>query len=320
MTATTTMKAGQYLTMRATPAETTDDGSMVIRGVANDSSVIDGHGTRIRLSQQALDGFRSNAVCLYGHDVNEPIGSFRSVAYNGPQLEVEAVILPGTRTPNGTDIQSLIRAGALNAFSVRFDDYTQVRGKDCIEITADALDEISLVSLPSNKASLITMRSKGVTLYGADELMPDPVRVADARTVTTRSAGPLSYADLTKRLSDEISEMNTGWDMYCVLVSIYDDYCIHMDYTEGTYQKQPYAVDADGNVTLTGTSTEVLPVWTEVNTNGNPDDDMEMGRARLHPDDLAAIVQQVRNLTPPGPVAPEPAPVDIRAAILAAFK
>lgn len=305
MSKETSLRPGQYVVANVRTVSEADGGAVRIAGVANDASITDTYGTRITFTQRALDGFKSNPILLFNHDIDNPIGTVTSVEYRGTQLWAEAEIHPDARTPAGASIAELTRAGVLRAFSVRFDEFKQERASDHIAITAEAMDELSVVTLPSNKPSLFSMRSKGVDMHGAEELMDEPTaRVIDARQATTRAAGPLSYSDLAKRLSDEIRELNADrWDMYCALVSIYDDYCIHMDYVEGTYFKQGYTVDADGNVSLTGAAVEVLPSWVEVNTAGNPDEDAarSLPTVRLNPDDLSEIVRQVREAVTPIP-------------------
>ncbi|WP_310584093.1 HK97 family phage prohead protease [Deinococcus sp.] len=294
MTTKSSPPPGQYLTLglRAKPQEAqSENGELLLQGIANDANVTDSFGTRIRLSQRALDGFMTNAVCLYSHDVSEPIGTIRSIAYNGGKLEVEAAILPGTRTPSGTDIQNLIRAGALNAFSIRFDEYKTRQVGDYTQIDAEVLDEISVVSLPSNRASLFQMRSKGIELHGAEELMPEQIRTADARKAeATRAAGPLDFSLLMQRLSVLICDEKSDGDYWssAYLVAVYDDVCVWSEYGEATYYQQGYAVDAAGTVTLTGAEQEVIPQWKVV---GGADD--EGGERAISEADMGAVVSEV---------------------------
>ncbi|GAA4015584.1 hypothetical protein GCM10022631_29650 [Deinococcus rubellus] len=309
----TRFKAGQYLTLRTRISETAQSGELILRGVANNADETDSFGTRIRLSQRALDGFKTNPILLYAHDVAEPIGKVREIGYVGSNLEVEVAVLPDTRTPNGTDIQQLVRSGALNAFSIRFDEYKTRNIGDYTQIDADVLDELSLVSLPSNRSSLITMRSKGVDLHGAGELLSAEQRPADLRAPNTRAAGPLNLVLLMQRLAEAVNEQRGDDDDWssAYVVAVYDDYLVWTEYGESSFYREGYSVDAAGAVTLAGDLAEVLPTWTVVGAaeeeTAERSKPPQTRAARLHADDLKEIVCQLRAAPAPEP-QPEPEP------------
>lgn len=309
---------GQYLTVRLnTPDAGSTAGPVKIAGVANDASVTDSFGTRIRLSQQALDAFMSNPVMLYNHDVHNPIGTFTRIAYEGDRLVVEGEIDEDARTPTGASIADLARKGIVKALSIRFDEFKETRGKDFTQLDADVLDEISVVTLPSNRASLFNLRSKGVHLHGAPELLDRTLparRVADLRTpATTRAAGPLSLDILERRLRTQINKLNeeADWDEWYSLVGIYDDVVIYQEYYASRFYQVAYTVTDDGEVTLSGAPVEVLPAWTPVGSGetdttrtSEGEEQPQDAQARLHPDDRAAIARQIADLLrPPSPAA-----------------
>jgi HK97 family phage prohead protease len=176
---TQAMKAGHYLTLNLRASQTAD-GPLKISGVANDASVTDSYGTRVSVSQHALDQFMDNSVMLLNHDVHNPVGKFTKAEYRGNKLYVEGEVDPDARTNTGANVAELCRKGILKAFSIRFDEYKETRQKDYTQIEAEALDEISIVTLPSNKASLFNMRSKGIEMHGAEELITQRGRRAAA--------------------------------------------------------------------------------------------------------------------------------------------
>ncbi len=272
-TQTPTPPPGQYLALRLRAKETAD-GPLVITGVANDSNTTDSYGTRIKISQRALDGFMENPILLLNHDVHNPIGTVRSISYQNGKLRAEAEIHPDAKTNTGASIVDLIRSGVLRAFSVRIDECTETRGKDYTQLDADVMDELSVVTLPSNRPSLFQMRGKGVQIHGAEEILEqegEAMRAADLRTQDgTRAAGPLSLDLLTQRLrkliyTEKNENSSSYWDSgSCYLVSVYDDVVIWTQYSTSTYHRQGYAVDEAGAVTLVGAEQEVLPTWTVV--------------------------------------------------------
>lgn len=198
-----TLRPGQYVVANVRTVTELDTGSVRIAGVANDASVTDTYGTRVKFTQRALDGFKSNPVLLFNHDTDNPIGTVTSVEYRGTQLWAEAEIHPEARTPSGASIAALTRSGVLRAFSVRFDEYTETRSGDHTAITADAMDELSVVTLPSNKPSLFSMRSRGVELHGAEELLPEE---AESLSITVR-LHPDDLAELARQIREPAAEV-----------------------------------------------------------------------------------------------------------------
>lgn len=270
---------GQYLALQIRTKDSPADGPLVITGIANDANTTDSYGTRIKVSQRALDGFMQNPVLLMNHDVHNPIGTVRTIGYVNGQLRAEAEIHPDARTNTGASIADLVRSKVLRAFSVRIDDCTETRHKDYTQLDADALDELSIVTLPSNRPSLFQLRGKGVQFHGAEEILMDEetevtslVNPGDLRSKDgTRAAGPLSLDLLTQRLRRLIGTLKRDdyW-AYAYLVAVYDDFCVWCEASEGDYYRQGYTVDAAGEVALTGTEQEVLPTWTVV---GGADDE-----------------------------------------------
>ncbi|WP_407570723.1 hypothetical protein [Deinococcus altitudinis] len=276
---------GQYLALHLRAKDSPADGPLVITGIANDANTTDSYGTRIKVSQRALDGFMENPVLLLNHDVHNPIGTVRSISYVNGQLRAEAEIHPEAKTNTGASIADLVRSKVLRAFSVRIDDCTETRQKDYTQLDADVLDELSIVTLPSNRPSLFQMRSKGVQIHGAEEILMEEeteqtevsVKPTDLRSKEgTRAAGPLSLDLLTQRLRKliytEKNENSTSyWDSgSCYLVAVYDDVVIWTQYSTSTYHRQGYAVDEAGAVTLVGAEQEVLPTWTVVGGTEDP--------------------------------------------------
>ena len=104
----------------------------------------------------AADNFKKNAIILWNHDKNKPIGRALAVEARDEGLYVKARI-SASADPEISRIRDLIQEGVLNAFSVGFDASEEAKSVDGYnEIRGAELFEISVVSLPMNQDSLFT--------------------------------------------------------------------------------------------------------------------------------------------------------------------
>lgn len=102
-----------------------------------------------------VKNFRKNPVLLYQHDRAQPIGRVSKISVDQKGLHIEAEI--SSAKP---EIQTLIKDGALKAFSVGFipKKATYDRKTDTNFIKSVDLFEISVVSVPANQDSLFSIR------------------------------------------------------------------------------------------------------------------------------------------------------------------
>ena len=71
MTQKESLRPGHYVVANVRTVSEMDSGAVRIAGIANDAEVTDTYGTRVKFTQRALDGFKSNPILLYNHDVNK---------------------------------------------------------------------------------------------------------------------------------------------------------------------------------------------------------------------------------------------------------
>lgn len=129
---------------------------VTIEGWAN-KAVVDRGGDLIPKSAWQLGNFQKNAIILFNHDKNKPIGKAVAVEARDDGLYVKAKI-SGSADPEISKIRDLIKEGVLNAFSVGFDSLDEAKSADGHnEIRGAELFEISVVSLPMNQDSLFSL-------------------------------------------------------------------------------------------------------------------------------------------------------------------
>lgn len=107
--------------------------------------------------RKGLENYKKNSVLLFNHDMSKPIGTVTAIKVTDDGLYVEANVSSAAERLYGT--QTLIRDGALKAFSVGF--YPKKGRKDTatdtIYITEVELLENSIVSVPMNQDSLFSI-------------------------------------------------------------------------------------------------------------------------------------------------------------------
>lgn len=136
-----------------------------------------------------VSNYRRNPVLLNQHKKDQPIGKVEKIFVNQKGIFVEAYISDAAEKNYG--IQSLIKDGALKAFSVgfrprpngvRFD-----KKRDVTYITDLELLEISIVSVPANQDSLFSVKKsfdgdesfeefiKSLDIIDSDEISIEPI-------------------------------------------------------------------------------------------------------------------------------------------------
>jgi HK97 family phage prohead protease len=146
------------LVARFKSSEGTRNG-VIIEGWAN-KAVVDRGGDLIKKEAWNLDNFQKNAMILYNHDRDKPIGKALAVEPRDEGLYIKARI-SGSSDPEITKIRDLIKEGILNTFSVGFDCKREEKSADGVnEIKEAELFEVSVVTLPMNQDSTFSVAKK----------------------------------------------------------------------------------------------------------------------------------------------------------------
>ncbi len=118
--------------------------------------------------------YEANPVVLFNHNPNEPIATAREITRGDSSMEATIEFPEPGVNPKSDQVHGLIKAGTLNAVSVRLrptkaipmDDRAPWLGKRYME---SELLELSVVSIPANPAAQIIERSTG-DLSGLDQI------------------------------------------------------------------------------------------------------------------------------------------------------
>src|SRR5689334_18660522 len=81
---------------------------------------LDRHGTRINPAGWVLDNFRKNAIALFNHDRDSPIGTWESVRTEGGKLIGRLKLAARGTSARLDEIIGLVEQGILRATSVGF--------------------------------------------------------------------------------------------------------------------------------------------------------------------------------------------------------
>ena len=137
-------------------SQTTEDGSVMIRGMA---STVDFDRAGDTISGDAwmkggLKNFEKNPIILFNHDYNRPIGRATGIKAGPNGLELEAKISKAAK-----DVVELVKDGVLGAFSVGFrvKDADYLEETDGLKIKDAELFEVSVVSVPCNQAATFSL-------------------------------------------------------------------------------------------------------------------------------------------------------------------
>lgn len=141
-----------------TKAGEQDDKFIYVRGLASTYSE-DRHGDIVSpkaWNRKTINQFRKNPVLLYAHDSREVIGRVESLEKTDKGLEIEAKIY------RSWERSELVEDGLLKAFSIGFyiKDAEYEEDTDVFNIKQVELIEISVVSIPSNRESLFSLKKQ----------------------------------------------------------------------------------------------------------------------------------------------------------------
>ena len=135
----------------------TDDGSVMIRGMASTSD-FDRAGDSISAEawqKGGLNNFEKNPIILFNHDYDKPIGRATGLRAGVDGLELEAKISKAAPA----NVAQLVKDGVLGAFSVGFrvKDADYLEETDGLMIKDAELFEVSVVSVPCNQSATFSL-------------------------------------------------------------------------------------------------------------------------------------------------------------------
>ena len=138
-------------------SEQTEDGSVMIRGMASTSD-FDRAGDSISAEawqKGGLKNFEKNPIILFNHDYDRPIGRATGMKAGPDGLELECKI---SKSAPG-NVAELVKDGVLGAFSVGFrvKDADYIKETDGLMIKDAELFEVSVVSVPCNQAATFSL-------------------------------------------------------------------------------------------------------------------------------------------------------------------
>lgn len=143
---------------------TREDGGLLVEGIANRASTTDSFKTRFLWTANCVDESRGGII-LFNHEADNPVGRNREMETRDGDLWVQDFIDGDAVTPYQRSIPDLIEKGILDGLSVRFDneaEYKRFPGDDFTTITPNHLVEHSIVTLPSNRESVMGPMMRGV--------------------------------------------------------------------------------------------------------------------------------------------------------------
>jgi len=138
-------------------SEQTDDGSVMIRGMASTAD-FDRAGDTISAEawqKGGLKNFELNPIILFNHDYDRPIGRATGMKAGPNGLELECKI---SKSAPG-NVAELVKDGVLGAFSVGFrvKDADYIKETDGLMIKDAELFKVSVVSVPCNQAATFSL-------------------------------------------------------------------------------------------------------------------------------------------------------------------
>lgn len=129
----------------------------MIRFAINDEQYINSHGFRLMNAGARLERYNNNPVVLYQHNSNEPIGIGKDLRTDGTVMSFEPEF--DTDDTLAVKVSKKVEKKHLKGCSpgiivYRVESYTDESGKEEYRVTDWELCEISIVSVPSNRAAI----------------------------------------------------------------------------------------------------------------------------------------------------------------------
>ena len=136
--------------------------------------------------------FGRNPVCLFNHDVNQPIGRWNGVAIQDKRVVGTMTIPPPGASARTHEICNLVNDGVISGISVGFigNKFEPLSGGG-LKFTKWTLLDASLVAIPANPSALITQRRLSRSASRAQRM----ARAVEQALVAQLLSAGLSVAD-----------------------------------------------------------------------------------------------------------------------------
>lgn len=151
------------LSYRLDVRNVTEEG--IVEGYASVFDVVDSYKTAIKkgaFAESLAEKGASGIKVLYQHDPDDPIGVCLDAREDSVGLYVKTQLILSVQ--QAKDVFELIKAGALDSFSIGFmileDSYNRETG--VIDITKVDLWEYSIVTFPANKLAMVSNFRKNI--------------------------------------------------------------------------------------------------------------------------------------------------------------
>lgn len=183
----------------------------------------DRHGTRINPNGWDLSDFQRNPVALFGHNSDFPIGRWENVRIEGGKLIGKLRLASRGTSQRIDELIGLVEQGILRAVSVGFQVVKMGdRGKSDWDIERQALHEVSLVSVGSNKNALAMARAMNISEPTIRMAFGEDAEGSRAGVTTGENATPLKATSihrkhkmdtpLSRRIEDAQNDLNAARD------------------------------------------------------------------------------------------------------------
>ncbi|MDQ0996888.1 HK97 family phage prohead protease/HK97 family phage major capsid protein [Phyllobacterium ifriqiyense] len=183
----------------------------------------DRHGTRINPEGWDLSHFNRNPVALFGHSSGFPIGRWENVRVEAGRLLGRLVMAAAGTSQRIDELRNLVEQGILRAVSVGFSVLKEGEpGKSIYDYDEQELQEVSLVSVGSNKNALAMARSLNISESTIELAFGEQARDGkrDVSTGEHAAKPPVSNlkgtskmeTTLSKRIEAAQNELNSARD------------------------------------------------------------------------------------------------------------
>jgi len=200
-------------------SQTTEDGSVMIRGMA---STVDFDRAGDTISGDAwmkggLKNFEKNPIILFNHDYNRPIGRATGIKAGPNGLELEAKISKAAK-----DVVELVKDGVLGAFSVGFrvKDADYLEETDGLKIKDAELFEVSVVSVPCNQSATFSLAKSFDSMAEYEEFKKtftnsDGAQVQKEITMSEETQQPVDLEAFAKKVAEETAAISSSaWNVW----------------------------------------------------------------------------------------------------------
>lgn len=193
-----TKSAPSHLTVKALVTDTTEDRTFSF--VASDATR-DADGDVLDPRGWVLDRFNANPILLAGHDHGAAIGRVVELSVVAGKLQGKAILLPAGASVKADEVWAAVRAGVLRGISVGFIPLESIPREDRRGslITRMTLLEISVVSVPSNPAALIsTINSNAKTGRSVAAARAEVAALRSGKTPPRKLSKAAALAELSQ--------------------------------------------------------------------------------------------------------------------------